>query len=136
MIRLVFLLVAVALCSDPNAANRVLVLSDNPAVYVSHSTFFDQLKQLGFKADFKNLLSVTFNLQIYGEWQYDHLIIFASSTNEVKVPEQELLDFYDSGHNILLLGQAHQSRFFRKLMNSFGLDMHEFVSLLTLCRAP
>ena len=82
---------------------------------------------MGYKLDFKSLQSSTLNLQIYGEWQYEHLVLFSTSEKNVRIPERDFLDFYDAGKNILLLGSPNQSKYFRKLVNSFGLDYHEKV---------
>lgn len=62
MIKLLFFIVAIALSATPNNTRRVLILSDNPAIYVSHSKFFNLLKELEYKTDFKNIQSITYNL--------------------------------------------------------------------------
>ncbi|CAK58276.1 unnamed protein product (macronuclear) [Paramecium tetraurelia] len=126
MIKFLILILGLVFAGTPNNQKKVLVLSDNPAIYVSHSQFFNLLNK-SFRVDYKNIQSNTFNLQLFGEWQYDHLVLF-STTNDLKVSTQELLDFYDSGRNILLLGSTDQSKYFRKFLNSFGLDMHEYGS--------
>lgn len=36
--------------------------------------------------------------------------------------------FFDSGRNVMLIGNGDQSKFFRYMFNGFGVDMHELGS--------
>lgn len=77
----------------------------------------------------KNLNSGSINLMSFGEYNYDHLLIFASSDDEMKLfKPKEVTEFFDSGRNIVLLGNSDQNRIFRHLSNAFGVDMHELGS--------
>lgn len=65
----------------------------------------------------------------YGEYNYDHLLLFASSDDEMKTfKPKEVADFFDSGRNVLILGNPDQNKIFRHLINAFGVDMHELGS--------
>jgi len=57
--------------------------------------------------DWKNMNSGNINLSLYGEYNYDHLIIFCSSDDELKgFKPKEITEFFDSGRNVVLLGNA------------------------------
>jgi oligosaccharyltransferase complex subunit beta len=77
----------------------------------------------------KSYHSGNINLISYGEYNYDHLLLFASSDDELKsFKPKEITEFFDSGRNIVILGNVDQNRAFRHLVNAFGVDMHELGS--------
>lgn len=69
---LILVFLTLGLCKTPDNADRVLILSDNTAIFVSHSLLFDEIKSnkhyflnysdLGYTIEFKNYLSTSFNL--------------------------------------------------------------------------
>jgi oligosaccharyltransferase complex subunit beta len=138
MISILTCLVAAVVAKTPNGANRVLILHDNPAVYVTHSMLFQTLKgtliindssDQNYRYEIKSLTSPNINLMSYGEYNYDHLLIFASSDDELKsFKPKEVTEFFDSGRNVVLLGNVDQNRVFRHLTNAFGVDMDELGS--------
>ena len=84
---------------------------------------------LGYKLEYKSLATANINLVSFGEYNYDHLLIFASSDDELKsFKPREITDFFDSGRNVVILGSIDENRAFRHLSNAFGVDMHELGS--------
>jgi len=102
---------------------RVLVLLDNIAIKDTHSTFFNDLHSNGYELDIKMITSQQVKLKEYGEYLYDQMILFCGSETDPKMLKQnQILEFYDSGHNILLAGDVDVSKFFRVMANNFGVD--------------
>jgi oligosaccharyltransferase complex subunit beta len=58
----------------------------------------------------------------YGETNYDHIIVFASSEESVQLRAKDIFEFFDAGNNVMMLGNIDQSKYFRSLLNGFGLD--------------
>jgi oligosaccharyltransferase complex subunit beta len=66
-------------------------------------------------------------LTVYGEYLYDHLIIFAPTVEEfgglIDVPS--ILDFIDEGHNVLIAGDSTVSDPVREIAEECGVDFDE-----------
>jgi oligosaccharyltransferase complex subunit beta len=80
---------------------KILVILDNMEMKSSYSLFFEILQEKGFFLDYK---TADENIEInkFGEWLYDNLIIFTPEADELGGIElSKLLEFIDSGHNIL-----------------------------------
>ena len=56
---------------------RVLVLLDNYSVRETHSTFFKSLRDRGFQLTYKAADDSDLSLSKYGEYLFDHLVLFA-----------------------------------------------------------
>jgi hypothetical protein len=75
--------------------------------------------------EISNFAMTQVEFQSYGEYNYDHLVILASSDDDIAgVKAREIFQFFDNGGNVLLLGSPDQSAYFRHLLNGFGFDMH------------
>ena len=55
---------------------QVLALLDNYGVRETHSTFFKSLKDRGFQVTYKVADDADLTLAKYGQYLYDHLILF------------------------------------------------------------
>jgi len=107
--------------------NRVLVVLDSLAIKDTHSLFFSDLEKDGYTLDFKILNYEAFKLQEFGEYQYDQLILFCTSVTEPKIFKNErILEFFDSGRNVLIAGDIDTSKNFRALVNQLGVDFDPF----------
>ena len=106
MIRLSTLCIALALCASAwssslnveGSSKRLLVLVDTLGIRESHSFYFKQLtgerisyefviehshcflSERGFEITYKSSDDATLEIVKYGEYLYDHIIIFAPST--------------------------------------------------------
>ena len=82
--------------------------------------------------------SIDTKFQEYGEYLYDHVILFCTSEagfstkitlilivfKEPKaVSAKQILKFFDEGGNVLIAGDIDTSRLYRGLINSFGVEM-------------
>ncbi len=75
---LVLLVVLIVCCTNAQNTNkRVLVLLDNFGVRETHSNYFKSLRDDGFQLNFKTADDSSLTLTKYGEYLYDHLIIFS-----------------------------------------------------------
>jgi len=115
-------------CScDTPGGNKVLVLLDNLAMQQSYSIFFNELKARGHKLTFHAADDPSLTLTEYGEYLYDHLIIFAPTVEEfgglVDVPS--ILDFIDEGHNVLLAADSTVSDPLREIATECGVEFDE-----------
>jgi len=127
---LCFLFCVSAVVADTDIKKtRVLVLLDNLAIKSTHSEFFNQLKDNGYIVDIKPVNSVQYKLKEFGEYNYDHLILFCTSESELKsIKTAQILEFFDDGGNVLLAGDVDTSRIFRQLTTSLGVEFDHFGS--------
>jgi oligosaccharyltransferase complex subunit beta len=106
---------------------KVLVVLDSLAIRDTHSLFFSDLEKEGYNLDFKLLNYEPFKLQEFGEYNYDQLILFCTSVTDPKLLKNEkILEFFDSGRNILIAGDIDTSKNFRSLVNQLGVDFDPF----------
>ncbi|KAG6548466.1 hypothetical protein Mapa_009954 [Marchantia paleacea] len=107
---------------------RVLVLLDDLALKSSHSIFFKSLTSRGYDLDFKLADDSKLALQRYGEYLYDALILFAPSVEGQlggNLDVAAILDFVDSGHDLILAADAHTSDVIRDIATECGVDFDE-----------
>jgi len=104
--------------------NRVLVLLDDLSIRQSHSIFFKNLQDRGYDLTFKNAEDPTLSLTEYGEYQFDHLIIFAPHVEEFGglVDVTAILDFIDDGHNVILAASSTLSDPVREIASECGAE--------------
>ncbi|CAF1124869.1 unnamed protein product [Rotaria sp. Silwood1] len=122
------LLLFVSFCSSTlnveGSSKRLLVLLDNLGIRESHSFYFKQLKDRGFEITFKS--SDDSNIQIvkYGEYLYDHIIIFAPSTKEFggRLDAAILTQFVDAGGNVLVAGSNVIGDVIREFAGECGIE--------------
>ena len=122
------LLVLVAFVVSASAKQRTLVLLENDSMKVSHSTFFDDLRQRGHHLVFKLADDSGLSLSKYGEFQYENLIIFAPSVEEFggNVDVQAITDFVDNGKgNVLVAASSAVGDILRDLGMEMGIEMDE-----------
>jgi len=100
-----------------------LVLLDSITIKDTHSFFFNDLQSNGYEVDVRMINSHTYKLKDYGEYLYDQMILFCASEPDPKfLKSNQILDFFDSGHGILLAGDVDASKFFRQIANNFGVE--------------
>lgn len=74
------LLVALVACVQLGSAQkRILFLHDNVAIEKTHSIFLKSLRDRGYTLDVKKADDPTLALIKFGEFLYDHVIVFAPS---------------------------------------------------------
>ncbi|XP_027355550.1 dolichyl-diphosphooligosaccharide--protein glycosyltransferase 48 kDa subunit [Abrus precatorius] len=128
----VFLLTLIPLlCSsfspERPSDRRVLVLLDDFAVKSSHSLFFNSLQSRGFDLHFKLADDPKISLQRYGQYLYDALILFSPTIERFggSVDAAAILDFVDSGHDLIVAADSNASDLIREIATECGADFDE-----------
>ncbi|PON31848.1 Dolichyl-diphosphooligosaccharide--protein glycosyltransferase 48 kDa subunit [Parasponia andersonii] len=142
MQRLLVFLTAISLipllCNSFSPENptdrRLLVLLDDFSLKSTHSIFFQSLKSRGFDLDFKLADDPKLSLQRYGQYLYDGLILFSPTTESFggSLNLGAVLDFVDSGHDLILAADASPSDLIRNVATEFGVDFDEDSSAVVI----
>lgn len=140
--------------SPDNPTDRhILVLLDNASLKSSHSIFFNSLKSRGFDLDFKLADDPTLSIQRYGQYLYDGLILFTPTAESKFVSIwfllhfvslvffswlillfegfggaldlSAILNFVDSGHDLIVAADANASDLIRSIAAECGVDFDE-----------
>merc|ERR1712088_571041 len=91
-------------CSEA-VGKRVLVLLDNWSTKETHSLFFKGLNDQGFQMTFKTADDTSISIKKYGEYTYDHLVLFCPSVEEFggSLSVDAITEFVDEGGHILVV---------------------------------
>ncbi|KAI8500462.1 PREDICTED: dolichyl-diphosphooligosaccharide--protein glycosyltransferase 48 kDa subunit-like [Branchiostoma belcheri] len=121
------LIVLLAALVGVHAGGRTLVLLDNLAIKESHSVFFKSLADRGFDLTFKTADDSSLALIKYGEFLFEHLIIFAPSVEEFggNLDTSALTEFIDGGGNILVAASSEIGEPIRELASECGVEFDE-----------
>jgi len=121
------LLCMACLVAGVSASPRVLVLLENFSLLETHSAFFNQVEQQGFSLDFKVADDPTIALKKYGEYLYEHLIIFAPEAEEFGggLTSEAVIEFIDDGGNVLLAGSSHSGDALKDIASECGFEADE-----------
>lgn len=114
--------------SPENPTDRkVLVLLDDLSVKSSHSLYFQSLQSRGYDLDFKLADDPRVALQRYGQYLYDALILFSPTIESLggSLNAAAILDFVDSGHDLILAADASASDLIREIATECGVDFDE-----------
>ena len=124
---LLLALSSVSQCKSP-LPKKTLVLLENLYMRDTHSIFFDDLRSRGYQLTFKLADDPNLALSKFGEYLYDHLVIFAPSVEEfggtIDVPA--ITDFIDSGAgNVLVAVSTEVGDILRDLGMEVGIELDE-----------
>nr|XP_054768684.1 dolichyl-diphosphooligosaccharide--protein glycosyltransferase 48 kDa subunit-like [Lytechinus pictus] len=113
-----------AILSTVQGGGKTLVLLDSMTMRESHSMFFKSLQERGFDLTYKTADDPNLKLSSYGEYLYEHLVLFCPSVEEFggDIGENTLTDFIDEGGNILVAGNADIGEPLRELGSNCGLE--------------
>lgn len=122
-----FLLCIVAIFGLTNAGGPTLVLLDNLTIKETHSIFFKTLQDSGYTLTFKLADDATLQLSKYGEYLYEHLIIFAPSVEEFggALSVETITDFIDGGGNVLAAVSSQSGDTLHELASECGFEIDE-----------
>ncbi|EFJ17342.1 hypothetical protein SELMODRAFT_114688 [Selaginella moellendorffii] len=122
------LILSCAAFTEENPTDRrVLVLLEDLAIESTHSLFFKSLSDRGYELDLKLSTDPKLALQRYGEYLYDALVIFSPSVEKLggSLTSEAVLDFVDSGHDLILAANSTTSQFIRNLAAECGVEFEE-----------
>ncbi|VDK40331.1 unnamed protein product [Taenia asiatica] len=120
LLTLVFSARAEGQASDKN----VLVLIENIIIRDTHSQFFKSLTDRNYQLTFKYADDSALDLKLFGEYNYQHIIIFAPTTTEFGgyVSVKALTDFVDNGGNVLVAGGLELGEAVRDFASECGVE--------------
>jgi len=124
-LQLLCLLIVAGVTASSVEGNRVLVLLDSLNKQASHSLFFGDLTSRGYALTFVQSDESSVELTHFGDYLYDHLIVFSPTTEGFGgLTVQSILDFIDSGHNLILAGDS-QAEAGRRIARECGFEFTE-----------
>lgn len=133
----IFSLLSLAHAFNPEdpTDRRILVILDDISVKSSHSIFFSNLQSRGYNLDFKLSDDRKIALQRYGHYLYDGLILFSPSAESIgdgSLKLKDVLDFVDSGHDLIVAANANASDFVRNVASECGVDFEDDASAMVV----
>ncbi|CAK9225976.1 unnamed protein product [Sphagnum troendelagicum] len=129
-------LVCFGFSEEQPSDRRVLALLEDVSIKETHSIFFKSLADRGFEVDFKLAEDPDLSLQKYGVYLYDALVLFAPSVEALggggALDVAAVLDFVDSGHDLILAAGTKTSNFVRDIATECGADFEEEVDAVVI----
>jgi len=118
------LLMLMGLCK---AEKRVLVLLENLAIKETHSIFFKNMLEDHFDLTFKVADDASLNIKKYGQFLYDHIVVFAPTVEEFggTLNVEAMTDFIDSGGNLFVAGNSNLGEVLRDIAGEVGFEVDE-----------
>ncbi|CAG0886332.1 unnamed protein product [Darwinula stevensoni] len=117
---------------DEQPNNRILVLLDSLVTKETHSMFFKSLVEgkdgrLPYTLTFKMADEQNLHLSKYGNYLYDHVILFCPNVEEFggSLTSESFIQFVDDGGNLLIAGSSESSDAIRDIVAELGLEMDE-----------
>ncbi|KAI6230508.1 Dolichyl-diphosphooligosaccharide--protein glycosyltransferase 48 kDa subunit [Aphelenchoides fujianensis] len=106
------------------AQKRVLLLVDNANIEKTHSIFLKSLRDRGYQLTTKQADDSSLELQRFGEFLYDHVIVFAPSVEEFggSLSAEELAKFVDGGGNVLVAADSNIGEAIRDFATEVGFE--------------
>ncbi|KAM4611062.1 dolichyl-diphosphooligosaccharide--protein glycosyltransferase 48 kDa subunit [Polymixia lowei] len=109
------------------ADGKTLVLLDNLNIRDTHSIFFRSLADRGFDLAFKTADDPSLSLIKYGQFLYDHLILFSPSVEDFggNINVETITSFIDGGGNVLVAANSDIGDPLRELGSECGIEFDE-----------
>uniref|UniRef100_A0A8C4S182 Dolichyl-diphosphooligosaccharide--protein glycosyltransferase 48 kDa subunit n=1 Tax=Erpetoichthys calabaricus TaxID=27687 RepID=A0A8C4S182_ERPCA len=106
---------------------RTLVLLDNINIKDTHSIFFRSLSDRGFDLTFKTADDPGLSLIKYGQFLFEHLIIFSPSVEDFggNINVETITSFIDGGGNVLVAASSDIGDPLRELGSECGIEFDE-----------
>jgi len=128
---LVILFVSLTIAIESSKSSKVLVLMQDDAIATSHSMFFNGLKEKGYSLELTTVSNESAQLRVFDEWQYDNLVLFAPAAEFPSgVSVQTILDFIDSGHNVIVAANSEIARDTLELASECNVEFGEEETLV------
>nr|XP_014348918.1 PREDICTED: dolichyl-diphosphooligosaccharide--protein glycosyltransferase 48 kDa subunit [Latimeria chalumnae] len=122
-----FVLVTVSHLQVAQAGDKTLVLLENVNLKDTHSLFFRSLADRGFELTYKTADDPSLSLIKYGEFLYEHLIIFSPSVEDFggSINVETITTFIDGGGNVLVAASSDIGEPLRELGSECGIEFDE-----------
>ncbi|KAF6721871.1 Dolichyl-diphosphooligosaccharide--protein glycosyltransferase 48 kDa subunit [Oryzias melastigma] len=125
--KLALLLWLASMLPRAEADGKTLVLLDNLNIRDTHSVFFRSLADRGFDLTFKTADDPSLSLIKYGQFLYDHLILFSPSVEDFggSINVETITSFIDGGGNVLVAASSDIGDPLRELGSECGIEFDE-----------
>ncbi|KAJ1653354.1 oligosaccharyl transferase glycoprotein complex, beta subunit [Dispira simplex] len=102
----------------------VLLAKNTPDEVQQYSRFIDSLKQRGFQVSVDAATSSAAQLFVYGERQYDHLVLLTPDTKKFAgdITTKALVDFLNNGGNVVMAAGTDFAGPQREFTKQLGVD--------------
>ena len=116
-----------AVVTTTGDGNKILALLDNQSIKETHSAFFKSLTEMGFDVTFKVADDPSIVLKKYGDFVFDHLILFSPSVEEFggQLSVEAIVEFVDHGGNVLAAGNERTGDVLREIAAECGFEADE-----------
>jgi len=114
--------------SNSSSGDKLLAILKDGSLKVTHSNFFNSLKARGYKITFGTTKDSNLVLQKYGEYLYDHLLLFVNGAEDnfaPKISVSSVVDFIDSGRNVFLATDNQVGDAVSDLASEVGVEFDE-----------
>ncbi|KAM9979739.1 hypothetical protein ACTFIZ_006008 [Dictyostelium cf. discoideum] len=129
---LITFIIASALLSSVFAdigGKRTLVVLDDLSIKKTHSTFFKNLENKGYKLQFEQS-NTKVVLEKYGDFNFDNLILFSPTSESLSFSSADVTRFIDGGNNVLFAGSNVISENIRDIAAECGMEIEEDKTLI------
>jgi oligosaccharyltransferase complex subunit beta len=113
--------------TENGQGKRLLVLLDNFAMRETHSIFFKSLRDRNFQVTFKVADDSDLTLTKYGEYIFDHLVLFCPNVVEFggNLTTKSVVDFIDAGGNVLVAANSELSEPIKEIAGECGIEFSD-----------
>jgi len=127
MIRYILLALSALAVIQEARCDDILVLGDSTNLRDTHSIFLKSLQDRGHKLTIKQADDASLALIKYGEFKYQHLIVFAPSVDEFggSISVKEIINFIDRGGNVLVAASSQVGDAVRELATECGFELDD-----------
>jgi len=123
----IIVLAVTILAAVTAAEKRVLALLESLAVKETHSIYFKMMTDQGFTITYKVADDSSLALKKYGEFLFDHIIVFAPTVEEFggSLTAEAVTDFIDNGGNLLVTGNSQTGEVLREIASECGFEVDD-----------
>jgi len=108
------------------SGKKVLAILDDLRIKSTHSTFFRNIEDRGYQITYHAATDKSVPFQKYGEFLYNHLILFAPSAKDLAgIKPDDVLSFIDAGNNVILAASSSLSDSVREIASQCNVEFDE-----------
>lgn len=116
--------------STSNAPQTLIIVDKTNSIATfkqSHSKFIKLVQELGHQVDVKSADDAALKLSKYNEFLYDNILLFCPQLDVFRgsVTVKDILEFIDTGHNVLLAGSHAPGSITTELAGEVGFEFKE-----------
>eukprot|EP00299_Pterocystis_sp_00344_P010274 c4552_g1_i1.p1 GENE.c4552_g1_i1~~c4552_g1_i1.p1 ORF type:complete len:437 (+),score=105.02 c4552_g1_i1:44-1354(+) len=126
------LLVCLLFLGVSGAFRKTLVLLDNSNIQSSHSQFIQSLRDRGQDVTIKLVNADDIEIKKYGEFLFNNIVLLSPEAKGFggDLDDAALLEFVDSGNNLVITASAKASKTIRELVSDCGVELDDKKSVV------